>query len=436
MATTTNYATTKTSTRQILPLAYSQPRPNIYATPNHNVNTSYTSRSYDPKIVASTANPYYSNQQNIPYQNSTNAHYTTNSATAPLSTQLTTLAAPQFRKSKNAYCSTYFSRLKEGDTALLVPIQTRGGKKRQRGVNGVGAGGTGIGGTGGGLSSSLGANSMLLAMVQMVMAMFLSLKELGAELNIFTKVERNADQRDVLIPIRLDVDLDNYRLRDSFTWNLNEKLITPEHFAGIMCDDLDLPVHEFVPIIAESIRTQIQEHEPFAENVVTTEDSRDIRFFDSDNEQERITSAFRSIEDSEEWCPVLEILTTDELEKIRMDKERDIRRMRRATSRNLNRSSRRPMMVANGSNGISHHNSLNMRPKDMLPAVQKGSKMTAEDLNAWKCFHCGIDGNSTPSIRRGPDGGKTLCNACGLVWLNKGELPQHRKSMFRVDNYI
>lgn len=80
--------------------------------------------------------------------------------------------------------------------------------------------------------------------------------------------------------------------------------------------------------------------------------------------------------------------------------------MRRATSRNLNRSSRRPMMVANGSNGISHHNSSNMRPKDMLPTVQKGSKMTAEDLNAWKCFHCGIDGNSTPSIRRGPDGGK------------------------------
>ncbi|CAJ0644767.1 3058_t:CDS:2 [Entrophospora sp. SA101] len=181
---------------------------------------------------------------------------------------------------------------------------------------------------------------------------------------------------------------------------------------------------EFVTIIAHSIHEQLLKHK------------KDIRFFDSDNEQERITSAFRSIEDSEEWCPVLEILTTDELEKIRMDKERDIRRMRRATSRNLNRSSRRPMMVANGSNGISHHNSLNMRPKDMLPAVQKGSKMTAEDLNAWKCFHCGIDGNSTPSIRRGPDGGKTLCNACGLVWLNKGELPQHRKSMFRVDNYI
>ncbi|CAJ0895901.1 6298_t:CDS:2, partial [Entrophospora sp. SA101] len=195
----------------------------LSGSPDSNQNNSSTGYNvgYDPKIVASTANPYYSNQQNIPYQNSTNAHYTTNSATAPLSTQLTTLAAPQFRKSKNAYCSTYFSRLKEGDTALLVPIQTRGGKKRQRGVNGVGAGGTGIGGTGGGLSSSLGANSMLLAMVQMVMAMFLSLKELGAELNIFTKVERNADQRDVLIPIRLDVDLDNYRLRDSFTWNLN-----------------------------------------------------------------------------------------------------------------------------------------------------------------------------------------------------------------------
>ncbi|URD86053.1 gata transcription factor [Musa troglodytarum] len=36
------------------------------------------------------------------------------------------------------------------------------------------------------------------------------------------------------------------------------------------------------------------------------------------------------------------------------------------------------------------------------------------------CHHCGINAKSTPMMRRGPDGPRTLCNACGLVWANKG----------------
>lgn len=37
-----------------------------------------------------------------------------------------------------------------------------------------------------------------------------------------------------------------------------------------------------------------------------------------------------------------------------------------------------------------------------------------------RCHHCGINAKSTPMMRRGPDGPRTLCNACGLVWANKG----------------
>ncbi|GAB2292964.1 hypothetical protein Dimus_027187 [Dionaea muscipula] len=35
------------------------------------------------------------------------------------------------------------------------------------------------------------------------------------------------------------------------------------------------------------------------------------------------------------------------------------------------------------------------------------------------CIHCGISSKSTPMMRRGPAGPRTLCNACGLVWANK-----------------
>ncbi|XP_043712905.1 GATA transcription factor 24-like isoform X2 [Telopea speciosissima] len=39
-----------------------------------------------------------------------------------------------------------------------------------------------------------------------------------------------------------------------------------------------------------------------------------------------------------------------------------------------------------------------------------------------KCQHCGISEKSTPAMRRGPAGPRSLCNACGLMWANKGTL--------------
>nr|KJB59883.1 hypothetical protein B456_009G279200 [Gossypium raimondii] len=41
---------------------------------------------------------------------------------------------------------------------------------------------------------------------------------------------------------------------------------------------------------------------------------------------------------------------------------------------------------------------------------------------ALRCTHCGISSNSTPMMRRGPSGPRSLCNACGLFWANKGTL--------------
>jgi len=39
-----------------------------------------------------------------------------------------------------------------------------------------------------------------------------------------------------------------------------------------------------------------------------------------------------------------------------------------------------------------------------------------------RCQHCGISEKSTPAMRRGPAGPRSLCNACGLMWANKGTL--------------
>jgi hypothetical protein len=48
--------------------------------------------------------------------------------------------------------------------------------------------------------------------------------------------------------------------------------------------------------------------------------------------------------------------------------------------------------------------------------------------SAAECHHCGISASATPMMRRGPDGPRTLCNACGLMWANKGLMRDLSKS--------
>ncbi|KAG0482109.1 hypothetical protein HPP92_010193 [Vanilla planifolia] len=56
-------------------------------------------------------------------------------------------------------------------------------------------------------------------------------------------------------------------------------------------------------------------------------------------------------------------------------------------------------------------------------AAENGLSPTASE-----CHHCHISAKDTPMMRRGPDGPRTLCNACGLMWANKGTLRDLTKS--------
>jgi chromatin structure-remodeling complex subunit SFH1 len=93
-----------------------------------------------------------------------------------------------------------------------------------------------------------------------------------------------------LIPIRIDIDVPSfvphapmpmqhpgmditnpiyrpgeptvpYRLRDIFLWNLHETLMTTDHFAQILVQDLDLPNRaQMIADISKQIRTQLEEY--------------------------------------------------------------------------------------------------------------------------------------------------------------------------------
>merc|ERR1719354_663722 len=203
-------------------------------------------------------------------------------------------------------------------------------------------------------------------------------------------IHEAAKEREELIPIRLDIEVDGQKLRDTFTWNKNEKLITPEAFAEVLCDDLDMPTLAFVPAIVQAIQTQVKQHTFDSETVSDVTDQRvliklnlhvgNVSLQDqfewdmseplNDPEQfalslctelglggEFVTAIAYSIRgqlnwnkktrahlekrlatveivlrtgmDVDKWCPDLETLTDQEMEKKLRDQDRNTRRMRR-----------------------------------------------------------------------------------------------------------
>lgn len=101
-----------------------------------------------------------------------------------------------------------------------------------------------------------------------------------------SELERMSEISEVLVPIRLDIDFDEVKLRDVFVWNMNgmlyclvndavllmyfwhiflEQFLTPEMFAELLCEDLYLEPSKFVKPISESIRTQVVDFEAIHE---------------------------------------------------------------------------------------------------------------------------------------------------------------------------
>lgn len=56
---------------------------------------------------------------------------------------------------------------------------------------------------------------------------------------------------------------------------------------------------------------------------------------------------------------------------------------------------------------------------------QFANKRTNDEIVFKQCVHCGT--SDTPLMRKGPDGHRSLCNACGLVWANQGVLRKLKK---------
>ncbi|KAF2233021.1 SNF5-domain-containing protein [Viridothelium virens] len=67
-----------------------------------------------------------------------------------------------------------------------------------------------------------------------------------------------ADMAEELVPLRLDIEFDRIKLRDTFTWNLNDRTVPPEVFAETLVEDFNLPPETF-PVLSRQVQHEIQE---------------------------------------------------------------------------------------------------------------------------------------------------------------------------------
>lgn len=73
-----------------------------------------------------------------------------------------------------------------------------------------------------------------------------------------------------MVPIRLDMDIEGQKLRDTFMWNKNESNMSPDQFAEVLCDDLDLNPLNFVPAVTAAIQQQLDQFPSENDRYVST----------------------------------------------------------------------------------------------------------------------------------------------------------------------
>ncbi|KAE8230509.1 hypothetical protein CF326_g4493 [Tilletia indica] len=72
-------------------------------------------------------------------------------------------------------------------------------------------------------------------------------------------LERVASEDEWLVPIRLEIDHDQYKLRETFTWNANDQQLSVNAFAANLCEDYGLPSETFIALISDSMEAQLAE---------------------------------------------------------------------------------------------------------------------------------------------------------------------------------
>ncbi|CCE65285.1 hypothetical protein TPHA_0K01520 [Tetrapisispora phaffii CBS 4417] len=154
------------------------------------------------------------------------------------------------------------------------------------------------------------------------------------------QIQENITVASVVVPdlhviINLTCNLGEKFYEDNFQWNLNDKSLSPEKFAEIVVQDLGL-TRDYISIISFSLH----------ENILKIKKE----WLDGQLNVDHVPngSAFGYLSGirldldhlGADWCPKVETLTPEEIQRREIEKERNLRRLKRESDR-LGRRGRR-----------------------------------------------------------------------------------------------
>ena len=118
-----------------------------------------------------------------------------------------------------------------------------------------------------------------------------------------------AEQLDELVPIRLDIEWDKIRLRDTFVWNIHDRVVGTDVFAQQLVEDLSLPLAQYEQLVHQ-VQSSVQEQlNDFHPHIFTDEEALDphLPYTAYKNDEMRIiiklniTIGSRTLVDQFEW---------------------------------------------------------------------------------------------------------------------------------------
>lgn len=233
--------------------------------------------------------------------------------------------------------------------------------------------------------------------------------------------------------INLSVNLSNHLYSDKFEWSLLHPPGMAEIFAKQTCADLGLP-GEWVPAITHAIyEAVLRVKKEACESGGLVLGGGEIL----NDAAHGADAGWRYDNEhlADEWEPKVEVLSKEEIEKREVERERNLRRMRRETARfssvtgmlggmpqpsdynSFNDPSEERMGRGERSKKKKRFRSLSPVGRGLTPgrgtpdvggiAGYGGSvSLTDYERTSWKCTHCKIWGTSVWAVRDGPYGPK------------------------------
>lgn len=260
--------------------------------------------------------------------------------------------------------------------------------------------------------------------------------------------------------VSLNINLSSEVYTDKFEWSLLHPPGTAEAFAKVTCADLGLS-GEWVPALTHAIYEAVLRLKKEACESGGLVAGWGAVGSELPNDAAHGADAgwrYDPEQLADGWQPKIETLSKEEIEKREVDRERQIRRLRRETARfSSNAGMIGGMPFATGGAeveeermGRGERSKKKRRFRSLSPLGRSGTpggrgtpdvgyggggvgSLTDQERFNWRCTHCHIWGTSVWAVRDGPYGPRSLCANCGQLYEKYRKLPRWTKNLHLTD---